>query len=270
MADEGAGLEISAIEAVEWREPAPGGGSQAQVFRLADNRYALVKFPENGQGQLVLANEFLCCQLAEFLGLPVNQAVRVIIDERIIQEPRSTGQMPSNFTAGLRCGMIRFENSQGATEQDVQHCSNSAELHHVVVFEQLVNRQDGRQLLTYPAPEGGQERKFAAYDYGYAFGGDGNWTTAQLQGIAAPVLPTQNPLTGQPYDGNGAPFAALIAKLRALDVAKLQDIIGQLHPPRWGLEVAAVAPLVNFLDGRARSLVEQFDQRYQAPQLEGL
>ena len=44
MAAQGA---IAVLEAVEWREPAPGGGSKSQIFRLADGRFAVVKFPEN-------------------------------------------------------------------------------------------------------------------------------------------------------------------------------------------------------------------------------
>jgi hypothetical protein len=40
----------ASIDAVEWKEPAPDGGSQAQIFRLADGRTALVKFAENVQG----------------------------------------------------------------------------------------------------------------------------------------------------------------------------------------------------------------------------
>lgn len=163
--------EVSVIEAVEWREPAPVGGSQAQVFGLVDGRFALVKFPENSQGELVLANEFLCCHLAEFLALPINRAVRVLVNERLIRGPRQTGKMPNSFSAGLRCGMIRFENAENATHDQIANlCSNSAELHHVIVFEQFVNRQDGRQLLMY-LPEGEKTRKFAAYDYGFAFGG---------------------------------------------------------------------------------------------------
>jgi len=58
---------IPVIEAVEWREAARGGGSQPQVFRLSDGRFAIVKFPENPQGEHVLANDYLCCKLAGIL-----------------------------------------------------------------------------------------------------------------------------------------------------------------------------------------------------------
>src|SRR2546425_7990873 len=124
---------ISVFEAVEWREPAPGGGSQAQVFRLVDGRFAIVKFPENPQGELVLVNEFLSCQLAEVLDLPINQAIMVSIDERLLRLPRQNQQIPPTFTAGIRCGMIRFEQAQGAQAPQISaDCRNSAELHSVL------------------------------------------------------------------------------------------------------------------------------------------
>src|ERR1700674_1188328 len=92
--DQGA---ISVLEAVEWREPAPGGGSRSQIFRLADGRFAVVKFPENPQGERVFANEFLCCQLAEHLRLPINHARLIAIDERTMRAPRQAGHFPADY-----------------------------------------------------------------------------------------------------------------------------------------------------------------------------
>jgi hypothetical protein len=76
------------IDAVEWKEPAPEGGSQAQIFRLADGRTALVKFAENDQGPLVLFNEFVSCRLAQRLGLPINHSVLVQVDAAVLTIPQ--------------------------------------------------------------------------------------------------------------------------------------------------------------------------------------
>ena len=111
---------ITVIEAVEWRDEALDGGSQAQVFRLTDGRFAVVKFPENGQGEKVHANEFLSCQLAEMLDLPVNRAVMVSVDERLLRTPRQNGRIPPNFSAGIRCGMIRFANAARGSSSSVR------------------------------------------------------------------------------------------------------------------------------------------------------
>lgn len=197
-------------EAVEWREPAPGGGSHAQVFRLADGRFTVVKFPENQQGELVLANEFLCCQLAETLELPVNRAVLVSIDERLLRLPREQGKMPAQFSAGVRCGMIRFENAEGASPENIAGlCDNHDELHHVAIFEQLVDRRDGRQLLMYANSVGKKGKRFAAYDYGFAFGGQPQWTSESLSSLPAPILPVNDPFTGQPYQAGDAMKAVI-------------------------------------------------------------
>jgi hypothetical protein len=261
--------QVAVIEAVEWRERAPGGGSEAQVFRLADGQFAIVKFPENNQGELVLANEFLCCRLAEYFNLPINRAVIVSVDERLLRLPRQNGQVPTTFSAGLRCGMIRFEKAEGAElAQILDTCSNSAELHHVIAFEQLVNRQDGRQLLTY-IPENESKKRFAAYDYGFAFGGNATWTATGLTGVADAMLPANDPFTGTAYT-DGSHLAAFIEKLRTMTRQHIEHCLNQLNPPRWGATVDDISALAKFLEDRALSLVRQFDQRYRPDHLEGI
>jgi len=252
--------QVPVFEAVEWREPIPTG-SRPQVFRLSDGRFAIVKFPENPQGELVLANEFLCCQLAETLKLPVNRAVLVSIDERLLRLPRQNSQIPNNFSAGIRCGMIRFEKAEGAQSSDIlTHCSNMAELHSIGVFEQLVHRQDGRQLLMYPT-NGEKDKQFVAYDYGFAFGGTPTWSVATLETLAPPVLPSNNPFTNQPYQ-DGTDLETIINELSDLTSQQLNETLMNLHPPRWGLTLIDVQALIPVLEGRAKSLVKQFNQRY--------
>jgi hypothetical protein len=254
---------VSVVEAVEWREPAPNGGSQGQVFRLSDGRFAIVKFPENGQGEFVLANECLSCLLAAHLGLPINRAELVSIDERLLRLPRQNGQIPATFSAGIRCGMIRFENAEGADPAAItQICSNAAELHGVIVFEQLVCRGDGRQLLMYPVQTNGQtEKRFAAYDYGYAFGGQPQWSAATLGSMAAAVLPSTDPFTGQPY-ADGDQLSSMIEKLRTLTAAQVELILAGLHAPRWGILPGDITALAAAIIQRAQALVAEFDRRY--------
>lgn len=254
---------VSVIEAVEWREPAPNGGSQGQVFRLTDGRFAIVKFPENGQGEFVLANDFLSCRLAAYLHLPINLAELISIDERLLRLPRQNGQIPPTFSAGIRCGMIRFEHPEGADAGAIaQFCSNAPELHAVAVFEQLVLRSDGRQLLMYPVPGSTTaEKRFAAFDYGYAFGGQPQWSAATLAGMPAPVLPSLDPFTNQPY-ADGDSLTSIIEKLRALIASEVGEVLAELNAPRWGVLPADLTALAGVLDQRAQALVAEFDRRY--------
>jgi hypothetical protein len=162
--------------------------------------------------------------------------------------------------------MIRFEKAEGAQPSDIlNHCANMAELHAIGVFEQLVHRQDGRQLLMYPA-NGGKNKRFAAYDYGFAFGGTPNWSAVTLGALAPPVLPSNNPFTGQPYQ-DGTALETIINQLSDLTSQQLNETVMKLHPPRWGLTLIDVQALIPVLEGRAQSLVTQFKQRHR-PQLE--
>lgn len=252
---------IPVFEAVEWREPAPGSGSQAQVFRLSDGSFAVVKFPENQQGELVLANEFLSCQIAEILSMPINRAMMVSIDERLLRLPRQNGQIPATFSAGVRCGMKRFEKAEGIQPADIlNHCENSAELHWVAVFEQLVYRQDGRQLLMYPT-DSAEIKRFAAYDYGFAFGGQPQWSAATVGSLAPPSLPATDPFHGKPYQ-DWSELKIVIDRFRSLTIEHLTNGLMKLHPPRWGATLDDVLALAPVLLARAQTLVKQFDDRY--------
>jgi len=258
--------DLPVIEAVEWRQQAPAGGSQAQIFRLADGRFAIVKFAQNPQGETVLVNEFLCCQLARHLLLPINEAVLVLIDEVLLPPARQQG-MPAAFSAGLACGMIRFDNSEGADPVNIQlQCSNRGELHHVVAFEQVVCRGDGRQLLMYTLP-GEHEKRFAAFDYGFAFGGNPVWAAATLGAAPAVTLPANDPFTNEPYSSGNA-LAEFVNRLRNTTKNELMAIFMRLDPPRWGILPEDLQALGDFVDGRRLSLIQQFDQNYPPNHLE--
>ena len=267
----------SPIEAVEWIQPAEGGGTQSQVFRLADDRFAVVKFPENTQGGLqgggrVLINEFIACRVAELLRLPVNRAVLVEVPEALLAHPKSTGQCPRSFSAGVCCGLIRF---QQATQTDpasdlFRRTVNADDLHGVLVLEELVKRGDGRQILVYPSPADGRRpdgpaRRFAAYDYGFAFGGSPNWDTASLAAVASATLPLED-AAGAPYS-NGDWQGPAIDRLRRLRRSDFEAIIAALGPPRWGLTEQEGRAVVDFLEARRADLVRQYDDRYR-PQME--
>lgn len=215
---------------------------------------------------MVLANEFLCCQMAEQLALPINRAVLVSIDERILALPRRDGRLTPSFTAGIRCGMIRFENPDGADAAAIGTlCENASELHAVIVFEQLVCRNDGRQLLIYPI-DGTTTKRFGAFDYGFAFGGQPMWSAATLAALPRPNLPGADPFAGQPYK-DGSQLTPIIENLRTLSLEQLHVILSRLHPPRWGVTPADIDALALVLYQRAQILVSDFDARH-PPQLE--
>jgi len=251
------------FEAKRWVEKAPTGGSQSQVFELRDGRYVVVKFPENQQGERVLANEFLSCALAEALQLPVNRAVLIAVDGRLLRDPQASGDCPPSFTAGIRCGMVRFPNAVGINEQQlsaavVNHC----DIHAIHVFDTFIARGDSRQLLSFQPGQGAtSERQFAAIDYGYSFGGSPAWTVDTFRVLASPVLPAMDPCTGKNYT-DGDLIEPIILKLRALNAAAMASAFGTLHAPRWSVTEDEISGLQSVLEVRRNALIEQFDKKF--------
>jgi hypothetical protein len=249
------------IDAVEWKEPAPDGGSQAQIFRLADGRIALVKFAENHQGPRVLFNEFVSCRLAQRFRLPINQSVLVKVDAAVLTIPQRDGRCPTSFRAGVHCGLIRYPDAAktGPATPLFKRTQNAMELHSVLVFEQLVARGDGRQLLVYPAND--PDPLFAAYDYGFAFGGQPVWTEASVRSLQPPpTLPSVDAL-GLAY-GDGEPQRLIIDSLRRLTRDDIEAVISALDLPRWGVNISEGEAIADAIPQRAAALAEAYDAKY--------
>src|ERR1700687_6109583 len=60
------------------------GGSQPQLMRFSDDKYYVVKFPNNPQGIKILFNDLLGSRLAALLGLPVAPGEIVFVEQRLI------------------------------------------------------------------------------------------------------------------------------------------------------------------------------------------
>src|SRR5438128_8842760 len=132
--------------------------------------------------------------------------------------------MRASSAGGFACRLIRFCNTEGA-DPTISHtrCANRDNLHRVIIFEQLVCRQDGRQLLMY-TPEGQQTKSFAAYDYGFAFGGTPVWSAPTLAAAPPTILPQNDPFTNQPYL-DGILLAPFINQLRNFTKDELRAIL---------------------------------------------
>jgi HipA-like kinase len=247
------------FEAKRWVEKTASGGSRSQVFELKDGRYAVVKFLENPQGERVLVNEFICCSVAEALELPVNHAVLVSIDGRLLKEPQESGECPKQFTAGICCGLVRYPDAVHIThDQLASNVENSDEMHMLNVFDALVARGNGRQLLAYPEqPQQSRSKKlFAAIDYGFAFGGTPAWTVDNFQKLAV-----ENPFKGL-NDDDGHLIEPLIDRLRNFTETDIEAVLSKIYPPRWGASAEEIEALFPILATRKRALVDQFEIRF--------
>ena len=214
----------------------------------------------------------MVCRVAELLLLPVNRAVLVYVDDRLLERPKAAGSCPATFSGGIRCGLIRYQNAQpvNADWDLLRRTVNADQLHGVLILEELVKRGNGRQLLVYrDPPQGGSpqqtERRFAAFDYGFAFGGTPNWTLGSLGQLPPPQLPT-NDAFSQPYT-TGDRQSTTIKRLQEVEHQEFQNIIAALAPSHWGLSAEEGERLVVLIEERARELVRLYAERYR-PQFE--
>lgn len=251
------------FEAKRWVEKTLAGGSRSQVFELRDGRYVVVKFPENPQGARVLVNEFVCCSLAEALQLPVNRALLVSIDGRLLKGPQAQGDCPGEFSGGVRCRLVRYPDAVHiAQDQLPRSVENADEIYALDVFDALVARGDGRQLLAYPArPQPNAKKRFAAIDYGFALDGSPAWTVDSVRSLPDPALPNKDPFTGRDHE-DGAALESMIARLRNLNKQGIAAALSKIHPPRWDALGEEIQALPDVLERRSRALVEQFDAQY--------
>lgn len=61
------------------------GGSQAKLLLCDDRRWYVSKFPNNPQHVQILANELICCQLAEYLWLPTAHGTIIEVSEEVVR-----------------------------------------------------------------------------------------------------------------------------------------------------------------------------------------
>ena len=242
-----------------------------QVFRLADGRHAVVKFQGNPQGTRAIVNDFICCRLARVLGVPLNEAVFVQVDDRLLREPKASGVCPSEFHAGIHCGLIRHDKAtkDGPASDVLAAADNAPKLHDIVVFNELVARDDVIQLLTYPTEirgRGGRPvRRFVAYDYGFAFGEAPEWSVESLSGLSGARLPTRDAIGNSYLDGG--PQRAVIDALRGLTKPRIEAIALEPGLSGWGVTMEEATCLIDTLERRARDLVQQYDILFN-PQIE--
>src|SRR5262249_32611709 len=171
---------LTPIRATECLGAPPRGATQPHIFLLENGLKAVVKRAHNPQGALAVANDFICCRLAERLALPVNPAF--LVDVR-------PSQSQLNIPSGIHAGFGYYENALPVhvteIEKTLATTANRDALEQIRVFDELVRRDDKPEILTYQRLG---QRYFFAVDYGFAFGGTPHWSASTLPELPDPFL----------------------------------------------------------------------------------
>lgn len=137
------------------------GSAQSQLVRCSDGEYYVVKFPNNPQGERVLANELLASILARKLGLPVPDTAIVDVPAELI---RNSEDMTIEFPkckvpckAGLCFGsrFPRDENSpcllantwEFPSSELMNRLDNIIDFAGMLAFDKWTANDDNRQVI---------------------------------------------------------------------------------------------------------------------------
>lgn len=238
---------------------APGGGSGAQLYKVAeDDCIYVVKLKGSAQGIRILFNEYVSGRIGEIIGVPFGPHAIVVVPEALLPaagEPNINARMP-----GAQFGTEYFEHGQADLLQ-LRQAGNFPEFASVVVFDTFIARGNGRQYLVYPSsgtPDGARDTG-AIFDQGFSFTGTPNWTVAALNAdhncVANNGLGLKNHLRSiTAYD----PY---IGRVESLTAGDLEAIVREAPLAEWQVseeEVQAVAAWLERRKGLVRSAIRDY------------
>jgi hypothetical protein len=159
------------------------GGCQSHLLRCTDKKYYAVKFKNNPQGKMVLANDYLATRLAALLSVPVAPCKVIDVDSEIIVrsygliiEHHASPASPVPCEPGRSFGSL-FVGQRDGCHDDLpnnllRHCLKNPEAFLAsLVFDIWTANTDSRQVV-FVRDRAGSPYRATMIDQGLAFGGD--------------------------------------------------------------------------------------------------
>lgn len=214
------------------------GGAQSHLMHCDDSNYYVVKFPDNPQGNKILANEFLATALAECLGLPTATGRVVNVVGQLIAHSSEMFFELQRGRAPLRpgnCFGSLFEQSEawkggpailGAYDflpsANMQRVENLGDFAGMLVFDKWTNNVDDRQVV-FVMRNGSYSARMI--DHGWCFGATWDFVTPPTRGVyfRAAVYENIRDLES---------FEPWLTRLDRLSLVELSEI-ARLIPGEW-------------------------------------
>jgi hypothetical protein len=253
------------------------GGAQSHLMRCSDGNYYVVKFPNNPQSPVVLANELLGGRLAELLGLPVALGTVVYVSEDLIRlTPELVMEMPRERApcqpgpcfASLYQGNVRCHSNENClSDTSLEYLANVRDFCGMLVFDKWTCNLDGRQIIFLPIPKKACYRG-VMIDQGFCFG-DYAWKFSDsprrgLYGRLVVYLDVRSIKAFEPWLERVEHISLQDLRAAAEGLPEhwygpdrnLGDLLGRLHARRISVRElilsarhAASNPFPNWLDG---------------------
>ena len=232
------------------------GGSEPQLLRFEDGYNRVVKFPNNNQGVVTLANEIIVSRIGGFLGVscPLGNIVKVP-QELIDAEPSLRRDNGEKFAGGYSFASEYHEAIDDPGKASLSLASNLSDLAGIVVLDSLCANSDrggntGNLLLT--TIEG--ESRVMAIDHGHCFGHQWDENIVSKAGDVQVICSDDFVAHIQPHD-----FDAFLSKLRQLEANVLEELTAG-PKDLWDLtssRLEAIKTYIGTRTSRAEQLIRE-------------
>ena len=218
------------------------GGAQSHLMRCSDGHYYVVKFQNNPQHRLVLANELLGTKLAARLGLPTAPLAVIEVSEELIRLTPDLaielGRSRVPCAPGLQFGSRYPGDPRRLTlhdflpDEQLRALENLHDFAGMLVFDKWTCNTNGRQAVFFQELNGGAKGGATPYrammiDQGFCFNaGEWNFPDAPLRGLYA---------RNRVYEGvtGMESFAPWLARLEKRVTERVLDEVSREIPPEW-------------------------------------
>jgi hypothetical protein len=238
------------------------GCTKPYYITCDDGEQYVVKFKENPESSRVLANEFVCAEIADLLELPLSAPKLINVDESFVQD--FSGEISlhigDTITSGLHFGTKKIKKTfQITTPHMLENANNINCIPEIIIFDQLIGNKDrdsnGGNLL-YDA----SLNKIVLIDHTHTFDLGPLWNAHELRRRIS--LPFElYPFTGfvyrklVPYVRGNNPFSSILGKLERLTEDNLWHIIDRI-PEEWNVNNDEKAALHEYLLDRHNRIEE--------------
>jgi hypothetical protein len=210
------------------------GGSQAQLFRCANNALYVVKLLGNPQGSKVLFNDYMGSKLAAAAGLPTAEVDQIEVGPELTEgspglyfqterenRPCSAGiHFGSRFVAPLYVGTVLDH----VPVEFFRRVRNADSIPAAIAFDKWTGNCDGRQVVFWKLA---RQRLYSAtlIDFGYCFGA-GHWSFRDSPLAGAYMQDCYDSVTGWES------FEPYLSRIEQMDVNVIHRILREI-PSEW-------------------------------------
>lgn len=174
------------------------------LVKLDNECRAVLKYPRNPQGLIVLLNEYITGHLAHLIGLNSPDFGIAVVDENTMLGPDSPTNINRNRFSGVGFYSLYIPKTVPASLRALKYATNLGETSKIILLDQIVkncDRHEGNLLLTTNSAP-----MIFAIDHSHAFG-DPEWTIGDLSlnDIESPYIWRENLPVYNMLIGAGAP-----------------------------------------------------------------